>query len=162
RQQLGLARACRQTVVERPHAGGRHLPALAAHIDLAGRIVANEDDRDPRHETGAGEAGHLDPDPRAQARRDRLAGDDAPPHAGSVTTILASAAASAGPAPAILIRLIRADAPATRLTSRTATLSDFASSRTSAAFASPSLAAARTRTLSTVPPSAICSIASIA
>src|SRR5262245_42507446 len=76
--------------------------------------------------------------------------------------IFSSAAAKVAPVPSIFSRLSRAVAPATRLTSRGGTPSALATSLISAALASPSLAAARTRTLSTQRPSASCSIPSMA
>src|SRR5262249_4174522 len=76
--------------------------------------------------------------------------------------IFSSTATSAAPVPATFSRLIRALAPATKATSRGAMPSVLATSWISAAFASPSLAAARTRAFSTLRPSAIGSTPSIA
>ena len=64
--------------------------------------------------------------------------------------------------PAIFRRFSRAVCPLTKSTARGATPSAFAIRPTSASFASPSLGAARTRTLSTGRPSLVSSMPSIA
>src|SRR6516164_706133 len=79
-----------------------------------------------------------------------------------IAQIFSSVAASIAPAPLIRSCLSRALAPATRLTSRTATPRLLAMSFISAALASPSRAAARTRTFSTLRPSASCATPSMA
>src|SRR5205814_1602189 len=69
-------------------------------------------------------------------------------------TTFSSVATIAAASPAIFTRLIRAVAPPTIATRPGATPAALARSRTSAAFASPSRGAARTRAWSTQPPSA--------
>jgi hypothetical protein len=48
-QQIALRNIGRQPVLKRIHAGGLRLRMLAADIDFAGRIVANEHHREPRN-----------------------------------------------------------------------------------------------------------------
>ena len=50
RQQIGLRDVGRQHVLERRHAGGLGLLVLAADIDLAGRIAADQHHREPRRQ----------------------------------------------------------------------------------------------------------------
>jgi hypothetical protein len=50
RQQVGLRGVRRQPVLERGHADLDRLLALRTHIDLAGRILAHQHHRQPRHQ----------------------------------------------------------------------------------------------------------------
>src|SRR5262249_57792133 len=92
---------------------------------------------------------------------ERLAVDDAGRH-DALLRRRSSCAASAAPSPAILTCLIRAVAPAVRLTLRRAMSSACAIRASSAALAAPSLGAARTRAFTTLRPSASRAMPSIA
>src|SRR5262245_17696652 len=149
-------------MVERLHAGfDRHL-LLAADVDLARRIAADQHDRETRHHTMvARQPCDLDRDLRARRCRDRFAVDDCGSH--FVTPVSRSKlVASAPPLPAIFSRLMRAVSPAISDTRVGGTASVRAINCTRALLASPSLAAARTLALSTARPSANCAIPSIA
>ena len=50
RDQFGFASAGRQSVVKGPHAGLCDRLGFGADVDLARRIVANENDSNPRHD----------------------------------------------------------------------------------------------------------------
>src|SRR5262245_20891145 len=99
-------------MVERLHAGlDRHL-LLAADVDLARRIVADQHDRETRHHAMvARQPCDLDCDLRARLCGDRFAVDDSGGH--FVTPVnLSKLVANAPALPAILSRLIRAVSPA--------------------------------------------------
>src|SRR5262249_20145825 len=165
-QDLGFARRVGPPVVELSHASADrhlHLPGDGA---LGRGTMAEQHDRDPLDDAAiAREPVHGVRDLAAQVRRYSLAVDDfcghgLPPasfETGALTRplrtraderhypiaqIFSSVAASVAPAPLIRSCLSRALAPATKLPSRTATPRLLAMSFTSAALASPSLAAA--------------------
>src|SRR5215470_7842703 len=162
RHQLGLRGGLRQAMVERAHAAVQRHFLLGADIDFARRIVADQNHREPGDEAALlAQSAYFVPDPGAQFRRNGLAVDDLRAHALAAPTIRSSARASAALSPTILTRFTRVAAPATTPTARGATSSVRASSRTSAAFASPPVGAARTRALSTARPSLSRSIPSI-
>jgi hypothetical protein len=101
RQQLGLARRCRQPMVGRPHAGfGGHL-LLGADIDLARGIVADQHHREAGNDAMAvGEATDSLHHARAQFGRDGLAVDHGRCH-GAASMMRARAAAIAPESPAM-------------------------------------------------------------
>ena len=74
REQIGFARHLRQAVIETSHTGaGGHLH-LAADVAFARRIVADEHDREARHDPAVPrKTMHRVGDLAAQVRRDRLA-----------------------------------------------------------------------------------------
>ena len=79
--QLGFARARRQLVVEGLHAGFGHGLGLGADIDFARRIVADENDGNPRHDAAvAAQPVHGIRDLAAQIRGDRLSVNDTRAH----------------------------------------------------------------------------------
>ena len=163
RQQFGFAHRIRQTMIERAHAGFDGLLALVAHVDGARRILADQHDREARHEAVlARQPRDFGADLRAQRLRDGLAVDDACGHErlGAEPAFL-SLAARSSPAPRSArprcprssTRLMRDVAPPTIATRPGGTPTALASTRQSAAFASPSIGSARTRTASTARPS---------
>ena len=86
REQLGLGRGRRQPMIERPHAAADGHLHLAADIDLARRIVADQHDREPGRDAAvADQPVHRVGDLAAQVRRDRLAVDDVCRHVRPLT-----------------------------------------------------------------------------
>ena len=85
REQLRFAGRGGQMIVERPHADFDHRARFAGDVGLAGRIVADQHDRQSGHDAvRGGQAMRLGFDRSAQRRRDRLAVDDASRHGRSV------------------------------------------------------------------------------
>src|SRR5262245_714258 len=184
-EQLRFTRARRKLVIKGAHARVRYSPGLGAHINFAGRVVANQHHGNAWHDAAvAPQAVNGVRDLAAQVGRNGFAVNDARAHvlssygAGAkrdgrdwpghdnnfypVLLNLSSAAASVGPSPEITSRLSRPDAPAARTISRGGTPNVFANNRIRAALASPSDGTARTRAISAVRPSGSDSIAPIA
>ena len=81
RQQIGLRHIGGQLVLERGHAGGLRLRVLAADIDLAGGVIADQHHRKARREPMlAFDPGDLFGDTGAKLRRNDFSVDDACRH----------------------------------------------------------------------------------
>ena len=80
RQHLALRRVLGKLVIERAHAGFDRLLRLVAHVDGARRILADQHDREARHDAERRDAPHFGRDRGAQLGRDRLSVDDSARH----------------------------------------------------------------------------------
>ena len=76
RQHLALRRVLGKLVIERAHAGFDRLLRLVAHIDGAGRILADQHDREAGHDAERRDAPHFGRDRGAQLGGNRLSVDD--------------------------------------------------------------------------------------
>src|SRR4030095_2046274 len=155
-EQLGLAGAVRQLVLEGGHAGLLRLLPLVLHIDLAGRVLAHEHHGQAGREAVPGlQRAHLLRDVPAQAGRKGLAVDDLAVgdrrvvHADALnpSSQRSSACIRRAGSPCKWIILRRSVAPATTAKADLGKPRAFASSAITAALALPSSGASVTATL---------------
>src|ERR1700675_2687705 len=170
RQQIGLRDISRQPVLERRHPGFLGLLVLAADIDLAGGVVADQHDGQARRQLmRALDLGDFGRDPGAKLCCNDFSIDDTGGHLnpssldqeGLAAVSLRKASPSILGSPSMAICLCREVVPDKIFTLALGTPSALAISSVTARLASPPSAMARTRTLTTERPFARVSMPSI-